>query len=139
MISAGTIFTNDRFPRATSPGLDQLRSSDPDEQTLPTLIERGATIGAGSIIGCGLTVGAFAMVGMGSVVTKSVSPFHLVMGNPARSVGYVCRCGQPIAKFAPGEAIHLEQRPCRVCRLEYTADESGIVVECSAHPDLAHH
>ncbi len=77
MVSAGTVFTNDRFPRATSPSLDRLRSSDPDEQTLPTLVERGATIGAGSIIGCGLTIGAFAMVGMGSVVTKSVLPFHL--------------------------------------------------------------
>ena len=51
MVSAGTIFTNDRFPRATTPDLKQLRSSDPDEHTLPTLVREGATIGAGAMIG----------------------------------------------------------------------------------------
>ncbi len=137
MVSAGAIFTNDRFPRAASPGLDQLRSSDPDEQTLPTLVERGATIGAGSIIGCGLTIGAFAMVGMGSVVTRSVSPFHLVMGNPARSVGYVCRCGRPIIKFDPGKPAAAEHLVCPHCQLEYAAREDGTLMELSAL-QLAH-
>jgi UDP-2-acetamido-3-amino-2,3-dideoxy-glucuronate N-acetyltransferase len=51
MISAGTIFTNDRFPRATTSDLTQLRSSDPNEHTLPTLVKAGATIGAGCTIG----------------------------------------------------------------------------------------
>ena len=46
MISAGTVFTNDRFPRATTPDLKQLRSSEPDEQTMPTVVKEGATIGA---------------------------------------------------------------------------------------------
>ena len=50
MISAGTIFTNDRFPRATTPDLSKLRSSDPDEHTLPTLVREGATIGAAATI-----------------------------------------------------------------------------------------
>ena len=68
MISAGTIFTNDRFPRATTPDLKQLRPSEPDEHTLPTLVREGATIGAGSVIGNDLTIGRFAMVGMGSGV-----------------------------------------------------------------------
>jgi UDP-2-acetamido-3-amino-2,3-dideoxy-glucuronate N-acetyltransferase len=139
MVSAGTIFTNDRFPRATSPGLDRLRSSDPDEQTLPTLIQCGATIGAGSIVGCGLTVGAFAMVGMGSVVTKSVPPFHLAIGNPARSVGYVCRCGHPIVKFAPGELVQVERTACPLCGLEYSVNQGGALVELSMYRDLAHH
>src|SRR5213078_847421 len=71
MISAGTIFTNDRFPRATTPDLKQLRPSEPDEHTLPTLVREGATIGAGSVIGNDLTIGRFAMVGMGSLVTRS--------------------------------------------------------------------
>src|SRR5690348_11047653 len=57
MISAGCIFTNDRYPRATDPELRSLRSSAPDENTLPTLVRVGATIGAGSIIGCNLTIG----------------------------------------------------------------------------------
>ncbi len=94
MISAGTIFTNDRFPRATTPDLKQLRPSDPDEHTLPTLVREGATIGAGCIIGNDLVIGRFAMIGMGSVVTKSVPDFHLALGHPASSVGGVCRCGQ---------------------------------------------
>src|SRR5207237_4066792 len=89
MISAGTIFTNDRFPRATTPDLKQLRPSAPDEHTLPTLVREGATIGAGSVIGSDLVIGRFAMVGMGSLVTKSVPDFHLAVGRPAKSVGSV--------------------------------------------------
>lgn len=99
MVSAGTLFTNDRFPRATTPDLKRLRSSDPDEHTLPTLVREGASLGAGCVIGNDLTIGRFAMVGMGSVVTRSVLDFHLVVGNPARSVGCVCRCGQIVARF----------------------------------------
>lgn len=137
MVSAGTVFTNDRFPRATFPSLDRLRSSEPDEQTLPTLVERGATIGAGSIIGCGLTIGAFAMVGMGSVVTKSVLPFHLVVGNPARIVGCVCRCGQPIAKYDPGQSMVVEHTVCSACGLEYAVSENGTLTELSADLQFA--
>jgi len=57
MISAGTIFTNDRFPRAATSDLKRLRNSDPDEHTLPTLVCEGATIGAGCVIGNDLTIG----------------------------------------------------------------------------------
>ncbi len=65
MISAGTVFTNDRFPRATTPNLKELRPSEPDEDTLPTLVKEGATIGAGCTIGNDLSIGRFAMVGHG--------------------------------------------------------------------------
>lgn len=99
MISAGVVFTNDRFPRAASNDLSTLRGSDPDEATRPTLVREGATIGAGAVIGCDLTIGRFAMVGMGSVVTRGVADFHLVVGNPARSIGAVCRCGEPLVKW----------------------------------------
>ena len=126
MVSAGTIFTNDRFPRAASQGLDRLRSSDPDEQTLLTLVRRGATIGAGSIVGCGLTVGAFAMVGMGSVVSKSVPAYHLVVGSPARSIGCVCRCGQPFVRFAAGNCVDIERVSCSVCQLEYAVRDGSV-------------
>ena len=104
MVSAGTIFTNDRFPRATTPDLTELRGSDPDEHTLPTLVREGATIGAGCTIGNDLEIGRFAMVGMGSVVTRSVPDFHLVLGNPARSVGCVCRCGPLLTRFDDDQA-----------------------------------
>lgn len=98
MISAGTVFTNDKFPRAFPPDLSGLASSDPNEETLPTRVRRGATIGANSTIGCGIEIGQYAMVGMGSVVTKSVPDFALVFGNPARLQGYVCVCGPLLGK-----------------------------------------
>lgn len=96
MVSAGVIFTNDRFPRATDPDLARLRPSEPDEHTENTIVRRGATIGSGAVIGPGVELGDFSMVGMGSVVTSSVGDFELVLGNPARHAGYVCRCGQKL-------------------------------------------
>lgn len=104
MIAAGTIFTNDRFPRATTPDLRDLRSSAPDEHTEQTLVRAGSTIGAGATIGSDLTIGRFSVVGMGSVVTRSVEDFHLVLGNPARPVGWVCRCGHLLGRFQADDA-----------------------------------
>jgi UDP-2-acetamido-3-amino-2,3-dideoxy-glucuronate N-acetyltransferase len=124
MISAGTIFTNDRFPRATTSDLKQLRSSDPDEQTLPTLVKAGATIGAGCTIGNDLSIGRFAMVGMGALVTKSVPDFHLALGHPARSVGAVCRCGQLLMRFPEGEFS--EMVVCSSCGLKYEITNGGV-------------
>ena len=95
MLAAGVTFTNDRFPRATTADLSTLRPSEIDEHTLETVIGRGATVGARAVIGPGLAVGPFALVGMGSVVTVSVPAYGLVVGNPARLIGRVCRCGQP--------------------------------------------
>ena len=117
MISAGTVFTNDRFPRATTSDLKQLRSSDPDEHTLPTLVKAGATIGAGCTIGNDLSIGRFAMIGMGSLVTKSVPDFHLALGHPAKSVGAVCRCGQLLLRFA--EVTEKQIVQCSACALPY--------------------
>lgn len=59
----------------------------------PTLVRRGATIGANAVIVCGLTIGRFAMIGAGAVVTKDVPDFALVVGNPARRIGWICQCG----------------------------------------------
>lgn len=121
MISAGVIFTNDRFPRATTSDLAHLRPSDPDEATLPTRVRQGATIGAGCIVGCGLEIGRFAMIGMGSLVTRSVPDFHLAVGQPARSVGAVCRCGQVLARFDDTQPAPERARcVCGACGLSYT-------------------
>jgi len=119
MISAGTVFTNDRFPRATNPDLTELRSSDPDEETLPTLVREGATLGAHCTIGCGLEIGRFAMIGMGSVVTKSIPDFHLAMGSPARSFGIVCRCGKPMLRFDGDAAAVTRDVMCAACGRAY--------------------
>jgi len=62
----------------------------------PTLIKRGATIGANATIICGNTIGKHAFVGAGAVVNKNVPPYAIVAGNPARKVGYACECGERI-------------------------------------------
>jgi UDP-2-acetamido-3-amino-2,3-dideoxy-glucuronate N-acetyltransferase len=128
MISAGTIFTNDRFPRATTSDLKHLRPSEPDEHTLPTLVREGATIGAGSTIGNDLVIGRFAMVGMGALVTKSVPDFHLVVGHPAASVGCVCRCGQLLLRFDANASA--SPRPaevaCTACGLQYAIKDREV-------------
>lgn len=130
MISASTTFTNDRLPRATTTDLRELRSSAPDEHTLPTRVREGATIGAGCTIGNDLTIGRWAMVGMGSLVTRSVPDFHLAFGHPAASVGCVCRCGEILRRWKDGEsAARIE---CRACGLPYAID--GRVVRELAPP-----
>lgn len=126
MISAGTIFTNDRFPRATTTDLKSLRPSEPDEHTLPTLVREGATIGAGSIIGNDLSIGRFAMVGMGSLVTKSVPDFHLALGHPARSVGCVCRCGQLLMRFQEESPASAQEIECHACGLLYAIKDRAV-------------
>lgn len=129
MISAGTIFTNDRFPRATTPDLKRLRSSDPDEHTLPTVVREGATIGAGCTVGNDLVIGRFAMIGMGALVTKSVPDFHLAIGHPASSIGCVCRCGQLLLRFSEREATAEAQQEvkCAACDLRYAVRDFEVV------------
>jgi UDP-2-acetamido-3-amino-2,3-dideoxy-glucuronate N-acetyltransferase len=126
MISAGTVFTNDRFPRATTPDFRELLSSEPDEKTLATLVREGATIGAQATIGPGLTIGRFAMVGMGSVVTHDVPDFALVIGNPARTVGYVCVCGRKLASEDSVTRNGAGLR-CQSCDSRYALDASSVV------------
>jgi len=79
-------FTNDRYPRAVSPGW----------QVVPTFVEEGASIGANATILCGNTIGRNAMVAAGSVVTRDVPAQSLVAGVPARIIGWVCECGRPL-------------------------------------------
>lgn len=128
MISAGTIFTNDRFPRATTPDLKELRSSAPDEHTLPTLIREGVTIGAGCTIGNDLTIGKWAMIGMGSLVTKSIPDFMLAIGHPAQPVGVICRCGQLLRKFEPKNIPEERGIVCPACERQYDL-VAGVVAE----------
>ena len=82
-IGHNVVFTNDRYPRATTNG--QLQT-DADWTCIPTLIKRGASIGSGAVLLCGITIGKNAMIGAGSVVTKDVPDGATVAGNPARIV-----------------------------------------------------
>jgi acetyltransferase-like isoleucine patch superfamily enzyme len=128
MVGAGTIFTNDRYPRATTPDLKTLRPSEPDEHTLPTHVGEGASIGAGAVIGCDLSIGRFALVGMGSVVTRSAPAFHLVVGQPARSVAVISRAGEPIVRFSGARPPDRDEVVCPVSGLRY-AIQAGEVIE----------
>lgn len=85
-------FTNDKFPRAIN--LDGSPKSEEDWEVSKTLVKDGASIGANSTILSGLTIGRFSTIGAGSVVTKDVPDFGLVVGIPARLIGFVCACGR---------------------------------------------
>ena len=92
-VGPGAMFTNDRFPRASGSAWEPL----------PTLVRRGASIGANATILCGLTIGEWAMVGAGAVVTRDVEAHRLVVGDPAKALAWVCRCGRRVPG-GPGAA-----------------------------------
>jgi acetyltransferase-like isoleucine patch superfamily enzyme len=95
------VLTNDLNPRAAIQ-----KTAD---ELVPTLIRRGATIGANATVVCGITIGEYAFIAAGAVVTRDVPPYALMMGVPARQVGYMCRCGE---RFEIG-------KPCPGCGREY--------------------
>jgi UDP-2-acetamido-3-amino-2,3-dideoxy-glucuronate N-acetyltransferase len=88
-IGPSVVFTNVKNPRAF---INKMPESK------PTRVKKGATLGANCTIVCGVTIGKYAMVGAGAVVTKDIGNHELVVGNPARLIGYVCECGE-ILKF----------------------------------------
>jgi len=110
-IGPGAVFVNDRFPR--SPRMAGTiavthRYSNEARWLARTHVERGASIGAGAVVGSGVKIGAFAAVGAGAVVTKNIPAHRLVLGVPAREVGWVCICGRPVATMPtrPQECLH---------------------------------
>jgi UDP-2-acetamido-3-amino-2,3-dideoxy-glucuronate N-acetyltransferase len=94
------VFTNVVNPRAHIRKMDEAR---------PTLVKRGATLGANCTIICGVTVGRFAFVGAGAVVTRDVPDYALVYGNPATMRGWMCECGEKLR----------DTLQCPVCGLRY--------------------
>jgi UDP-2-acetamido-3-amino-2,3-dideoxy-glucuronate N-acetyltransferase len=78
------VFTNVVNPRSEVVRKDEYKQ---------TLVRRGASLGANSTIVCGVTIGRYAFVGAGTVVTRDVADYALVVGNPARQTGWMCRCG----------------------------------------------
>ena len=104
------VFTNVINPRSHVSRRDEYRQ---------TIVKRGASIGANATIICGHTIGEFAFIGAGAVVTRDVLPHALMIGNPARRIGWVCQCG---------ERLPDETRPvCRGCGLVYVIDDSVCV------------
>jgi len=113
-LGPGVILTNDKLPRAINP--DGSLKSATDWQTGKITVKRGASLGAGTIVLPGVVIGEFAMVGAGSVVTSDVPNYALVMGVPARLVGFVCACGQ---KLGEGKRIgNKMEAVCPKCGLK---------------------
>ena len=88
-----------------------------------TIIGKGASVGANVTIVCGHNIGKYALIGAGAVVTKNIPDYALVMGNPARIKGYVCKCGE---KLSFDDNHH---GTCPACGLNYTKDNDK--VECN--------
>jgi UDP-2-acetamido-3-amino-2,3-dideoxy-glucuronate N-acetyltransferase len=122
MICPGALLLEDPAPRATTPGGAR---KDPDDwASRPVTIGAGATVGAGAVIAPGVTVGARALVGLGSVVLRDVPAHGLVIGNPARQVGWACRCAATLdASLA-----------CPACRRAYHREDGQL----AEHPEPPH-
>src|SRR5688572_22619079 len=90
------VFTNVINPRSAISRKDQYR---------PTLVRKGASIGANATIICGNEIGEYALVGAGAVITKPVAPYALVVGNPARQMGWVSQWGHKLQFDAEGKAV----------------------------------
>ncbi len=90
-------FTNDKHPR--SPRMEKVRSRYATREgwLVSTLVRRGCSIGAAATIVPGVELGAYSMIGAGAVVTRSVPPFALVCGSPAKQIADVCSCGQKLS------------------------------------------
>ncbi|MDO9265102.1 MAG: Gfo/Idh/MocA family oxidoreductase, partial [Desulfosalsimonadaceae bacterium] len=108
------VFTNIYNPRAEIPKMDQVR---------PTMVRHGATLGANCTIVCGVTIGRYALVGAGAVVNKNVPDHALMVGNPARQIGWVCECGERLT----------DDLSCLVCNKHYEKTTDGIQVN-HLHP-----
>ena len=101
------VFTNIYNPRAEIAKMDQVR---------PTLVKKGATIGANATIVCGTTLGRYSFVGAGAVVTRNVPDHALVLGNPAKQIGWMCTCGERLS----------DDLECVVCGSFYVKSSNGL-------------
>jgi len=100
-LGPSAVFTNVINPRSAVSRKDEYK---------PTLVQKGATIGANATIVCGITIGKFAFIGAGAVVTKNIPDYALVIGNPARQTGWMSEYGQKIKFSADGIGICTESK-----------------------------
>ncbi len=112
------VFTNVFNPRSEIRRMEELR---------PTLVRRGATLGANCTVICGVTVGKYAFVGAGAVVTRDIPDFALVVGNPGRIAGWMCVCANRI-EFGDDHETGI----CRVCRRTYAKKRNEVILNDDA-------
>jgi len=106
------VFTNVYNPRAFIERKHEFK---------PTLVKKGATIGANATIVCGVTIGKYAMIGAGAVVKKDVPDYAIVVGIPARQIGWVCRCGTTLR-------FQNDYIKCNYCGSEYRLGKDELIV-----------
>ena len=106
------VFTNVIAPRA---------EIEKKHEFAPTLIRKGASLGANVTVVCGVTIGSYAFVGAGSVVTRDIPDFALVTGNPARITGSICRCGSKLG------SDNWNETTCKTCGDTYKLSDHGVI------------
>ena len=104
------VFTNVINPRSEISRKDEFQR---------TWVKRGSTIGANATIVCGVTLGEYSFIGAGAVVTSDVPAFGLMLGVPARRVGWMCRCGERLP-------VVRKETACSVCRTGYQERDGGL-------------
>lgn len=111
-VGPSAVFTNDPNPRAKYP-----KSKFPEYgKWLPTLVKEGASIGANATIVCGNTIGKWAFIGAGAVVVDDVPDYAIVVGVPAKIIGWMCQCGNKL-DFKP---IKIKEKAiCKICKRKY--------------------
>ena len=100
-LGPSAVFTNVINPRSAIIRKDEYK---------PTLVQKGATIGANATIVCGITIGRYAFIGAGAVVTKNIPDYALVVGNPARQTGWMSEYGHKLKFDSEGLAICTESQ-----------------------------
>ena len=104
------------------------------EALTATLIRENATLGANATIVCGVSIGRYAFVGAGAVVIRSVPDFALVVGNPARQIGWMCVCAEKL-DLAP-TAMAGSMVTCRHCGRLFAVTHKGLEILFEAHPSV---
>ena len=111
------VFTNVINPRSHVSRKDEYK---------PTIVKKGASIGANATIVCGNTLGRYSFVGAGSVVTKNVPDYAMVYGNPGRIRGWMCQCGIELVFSVSGNS---ETAICTHCGLHYIKENNLVNIE----------
>ena len=117
------VFTNVYNPRCEIPRMNELRK---------TLVGQGATIGANSTILCGTTIGKSAFIGAGAVVLKDVAEYGLMVGNPAKRVGWMCRCGIQLKKSEKEKGNF----DCPSCGATYRSTGANLIAPCEKAEEI---
>ncbi len=116
-VGPSAVFTNDLNPRAKYP-----KKKFPEYgKWLSTLVKGGASIGANATIICGNTIGKWAMIGAGAVVVNDVPDYAIVVGVPAKIIGWMCECGNKL-EFKRRKAI------CSKCKRKYKKEKRNVVL-----------